>query len=99
MGPLDKRKTDSSARERTRKLFTSEYKNSCPKKRKIFFIPMKVQVITISSVIPYILKINSTSSSLKKKKSANEKGREKEKEKGGRENEKERKREWEKEGE
>ena len=69
-------------------------------KRKIFFIPMKVQLITISSVIPYISEINSTSSSLKKKKkSANEKGREKEKEKRGRENEKERKREWEKEGE
>ena len=36
-------------------------------KRKNFFIPMKVQLITISSVIPYISEINSTSSSLKKK--------------------------------
>ena len=62
-----------------------------------FFIPMKVQLITISSVIPYILEINSTSSSLKKKKrekkeSANEKGKEKENEKKGRGKEKERKR-------
>ena len=67
-GHLGKRKTDSSARERTRKLHTSGYTNSCAKKEKFFFIPMKVQLITISSVIPYISEINSTSSSLKKKK-------------------------------
>ena len=63
-GHLGKRKTDSSARERTRKLHTSEYTNSCFKQNKIFFIPMKVQLITISSAIPYILGINSTRSSL-----------------------------------
>ena len=34
MRRLGKRKTDSSARERTRKLFTSEYTNSCAKKKK-----------------------------------------------------------------
>ena len=89
---LGKRKTDSSARERPRKVHTSEYENSCFKK-KLLFIPMKIQLITISSVIPYISGMNSTSSSLKKEKisrkrkgegkrrreSAN--GREKEKEK------------------
>ena len=37
-------------------------------KIKSLFISMKVQLITISSVIPYISEINSTSSSLKKKK-------------------------------
>ena len=35
MGHLDKRKIDSSAMERMRKLFTSEYTNPCAKK-KIF---------------------------------------------------------------
>ena len=57
-------------------------------KRKSLFIPMKVQFITISSVIPYISEINSTSSSLKKKKNLK-----KEKERG-----KERKRECERKG-
>ena len=37
-------------------------------KIKYLFIPIKVQLITISSVIPYISETNSTSSSLKKKK-------------------------------
>ena len=91
---LGKRKTDSSARERTRKLHTSEYTNSCFQKKKIF-IPMKVQLITISSAIPYISGINSTSSSLNTRKisrkrkgegkrgreSANEREKKKEKEK------------------
>ena len=81
-GHLGKRKTDSSARERTRKLHTSKYTNSCFKKKKVFFIPMKVQLITINSVIPYILKINSTSSSLntgkisRKRKGEGKRGRE-----------------------
>ena len=39
-------------------------------KRKSLFIPIKVQLITNSSVIPYISETNSTSSSLKKKKKA-----------------------------
>ena len=37
-------------------------------KIKYIFITIKVQLITISSVIPYISEANSTSSSLKKKK-------------------------------
>ena len=50
--------------------------------KKIFFIPMKVQLITISSVIPYILEMNYTSSSLniekisRKRKGEGKKGRE-----------------------
>ena len=36
--------------------------------KKSLFIPIKLHSITISSVIPYTLEINSTSSSLKKKK-------------------------------
>ena len=74
-----------------RESYTSEYINSCSKKRKFLFIPMKIQLITINIVIPYISEINSTSSSLKKKgkrgkrkkESANEKGKAKEKEKKG----------------
>ena len=38
------------------------------KKKNLFFIPIKVQSITISRAIPYISELNSTSSSLKKKK-------------------------------
>ena len=64
-------------------------------KIKYLFIPIRVQLITISSVIPYISETNSTSSSLKKKKKKKEcervgKGEEKE---GGEERQKERKRE------
>ena len=89
---LGKRKTDSSARKRPRKLHTSEYKNSCFEK-KLLFIRMKIQLITIISAIPYISGMNSTSSSLKKEKISrkrkgegkrrreSENGREKEKEK------------------
>ena len=36
-------------------------------KRKSLFIPIKVQLITNSSVIPYISETNNTNSSLKKK--------------------------------
>ena len=64
---LSKRKTDSLARKRSRKLHTSEYENSYLKK-KLLFISMKIQLITISSAIPYILRMNSTRSSLKKEK-------------------------------
>ena len=48
-------------------------------KIKYLFITIKVQLITISSVIPYISKTNSISSSLKKKKTSRE---EKKEEKG-----------------
>ena len=86
------------------KLHTSEYTDSCFKKKILFFIPIKVQSITIGSAIPYISEMNSTSSSLKNRKisrkrkreikrgreSANEKEKEKESEK---KTEKEKKRE------
>ena len=62
---LGKRKTDSLARKRPRKLHTLEYTNSYFKKF-LLFIPMKIQLITISSAIPYISGMNSISSSLKK---------------------------------
>ena len=96
LGHLDKRKTNSSARERTRNLHTSEYTNSCAKKK--LFIRMKVQLITISSAIPYISGINSTSSSLntgkisRKRKGEGKRGREST-------NEREKKKENEKENE
>ena len=104
VGHFGKRKTYNSARERTRKLHTSEYTISCAKKkRKFFFIQMKVQLITVSSAIPYISEINSTRSSLKKKRGKRKKivrtrrgRRRKRRRKGegkrGRESEKERKR-------
>ena len=44
-------------------------------KIKYFFITIKVQLITISSVIPYISETNITSSSLKKKKNLRERKR------------------------
>ena len=56
-----------------RKLHTSKYTDSWLKEN-LFFIPIKVQSITISNAIPYISKINSTSSSLKKKFSRKRKG-------------------------
>ena len=106
---LGKRKTDSSTRKRPRKLHTSEYTNSCLKKN-FLFIPMKIQLITISSAIPYISRMNSTSSSLKKEKISrkrkgerkrrreSENGREKEKEKEKKEekekDEKKERRKW-----
>ena len=61
-------------------------------KRKSLFIPIKAQLITISSVISYILEINSISNSLKKKK---KKKKGLKREKGKRE---ERKRECERKG-
>ena len=63
-------------------------------KRKSLFIPMKVQLITISSVIPYISEINSKSSSLKKKTE-----REREREREEEIVRKERKKRWKREGE
>ena len=67
-------------------------------KEKSLFIPVKLHSITISSVIPYISEINSTSSSLNKKKKKNGKRmckrkREKEREKKERKKECERKEE------
>ena len=67
-------------------------------KRKSLFIPMKVQLITIGSVIPYISEINSTSSSLKKKKKEPQE-REREKEREEERVRKERKKKWKREGE
>ena len=52
---------------RTRKIQDSKIKH--------LFIIIKVQLITISSVIPYISETNSTSSSLKKKKNPQERKR------------------------
>ena len=95
---LDKRKTDSSARKLPRKLHTLEYENSCFKKISLF-IPMKIQLITISSVIPYISGMNSTSSSLKKEKISRKRkgeGKRRRESANGREKEKEKKKKEEK---
>ena len=65
-------------------------------KEKSLFIPIKLHSITINSVIPYISEINSTSSSLKKKRDGKrmcERKREKEREKKERKRECERKEE------
>ena len=51
-----------------------------PKQNILFFIPMKVQLITISSAIPYISGMNNTSSSLKTEKKSQERERERERE-------------------
>ena len=88
---LGKRKTDSLARKRPRKLHTSEYTNSSFKKKKLLFIPMKIQLITISSAFPYISGMNSTRSSLKKKilkKKRRKKRKRKRESENGKENEK-----------
>ena len=50
-------------------------------KRVLFFIPIKVQSITISSATPYISEINITSNSIKKRKISQEGERGKEREK------------------
>ena len=59
--------SDVTVREYTRRLHTSECKIKI-QKITYLFITIKVQLITISSVIPYISETNSTSNSLKKKK-------------------------------
>ena len=85
--------SDVTVREGTRRLHTSECAKFKIQKIKYLFITIKVQLITISSVIPYISETNSTSSSLKKNPQERERKREREKEKGegkrGRETEKE----------
>ena len=60
-------------------------------KEKSLFIQVKLHSITISSVIPYISEINSTSSSLKKKKKGMERGcaKDREKKRGKRKKERE----------
>ena len=101
---LGKRKTDSSAKKRLRKLHTSEYTNSCFKKKKFALYSNEDTIDYDQKCHPLHLRMNSTSSSLKKKKisrkrmgegkrrreSVNEKEKEKEKEK---KEEKEKKRE------
>ena len=66
-------------------------------KIKYLFITIKVQLITISSVIPYISETNSTTNSLKKKKKPQERERKWERE--GRQRRKERKKRWKREEE
>ena len=70
--------------------------------KKLLFIPMKIQLITISSAIPYISEMNSTSSSLKKEKISRKKkeeGKRRRESKNGREKEKEKEKKEEKEKE
>ena len=64
--------SDVTIRECTRRLHTSECAKFKIQKIKYLFITIKVQLITISSVIPYISETNSKSSSLKKKKPSRE---------------------------
>ena len=66
--------------ECTRRLHTSECVKFKIQKIKHLFIVIKVQLITISSVIPYISETNSTSSFVKKKKKTLKKERGKENE-------------------
>ena len=92
--------SDVTVREGTRRLHTSKCTKFKIQKIKYLFITIKEQLITISSVIPYISKTNSTSSSLKKKKKnlKREKGRGKERKRKakGKEEEKLKKKEKEK---
>ena len=69
-------RSDVTIRECTRRLHTSECAKFKIQKIKHLFIIIKVQLITISSVIPYISETNSTSSSLKKKTLKKERGKE-----------------------
>ena len=98
MRRLGKRKTDSSARERTRKLFTSEYTNSCAKKKEENSLYSNEDTIYYNQQCHPLHLGNKQYKQFpqkkrkKKKRSANEKGKEKEKEKKGRGKEKERKR-------
>ena len=85
--------SDITVREDTRRLHTSERAKFKIQKIKYLFIIIKVQLITISSVIPYISETNSTRSSLKKKTLKRERGKEKEMEKRRRRKKRERKRE------
>ena len=78
--------SDVTVREYTRRLHTSECKIKI-QKITYLFITIKVQFITISSVIPYISETNSTSNSLKKKNPQ-------EKKKEGKGKVKERKKRW-----
>ena len=74
-------RSDVTVRECTRKLHTSECTKFKIQRIKHLFITIKLQLITISSVIPYVLEANSTSSSLKKKTLKRGRGKEKEKKK------------------
>ena len=74
-------RSDVTVRECTRGLHTSECAKFKIQKIKHLFITIKVQMITISSVIPYISETNSTSNSLKKKPSREKKKRKKDMEK------------------
>ena len=82
--------SDSSARGCTRVTYVGMCKFMIQKEKKSLFIPIKLHLITISSVIPYTLEINSTSSSLKKKKRGKEDVRKKERKREGKEREEER---------
>ena len=76
--------SDVIIRECTRRLHTSECANFKIQEIKRLFIIIKVQLITINNVIPYISETNSTSSSLKKKTLKKEREKENEMEKSRR---------------
>ena len=73
--------SDVTVGECARRLHTSKSAKFEIRKITYLFIIIKVQMVTISSVIPYISETNSTSSSLKKKTLKREGGKEKEMEK------------------
>ena len=79
-----------TVRECSRGLHTSECTKFKIQKIKHLFIIIEVQLITISSVIPYTSETNSTSSSLKKK----ELNPQERKRKGKRDGKEENKRKW-----
>ena len=74
-------RSDVIVRECTGRLHTSECAKFKIQRIKHLFIIIKVQLIIISSVIPYISETNNTSSSLKKKTLKKERGKENEMEK------------------
>ena len=78
MRHLNKKKSRQLGQETPEKITHLRiHKFMLPKRKYIlFFIPMKVQLIIISSVIPYISGMNSTISSLKTKKISRKRKRE-----------------------
>ena len=79
MRHLGKKKKEQTARPgNTRENYTPQNTqiHTSTKKYILFFIPMKVQLITISSVIPHISGMNSTSCSLKTEKISRKRKRE-----------------------
>ena len=75
-----KKKRQTAWPGNTRENYTLQSTQIHASKKILLFIPIKVQSITISSAIPYVSEMNSTSNSLKKKSQERVREREREEE-------------------